>query len=467
MVAAALAGIGLNPEEAALVSKLSDKLEAKRVRNEKRKAYYDGTNRVRQLGISIPPQLQRIETVVGWPSTAVDALAERLTIDGFSANADLDAAGVDEWWEDNRGPVESGMVLTDSLIYGVTFLAVSPGGPGEPEQLLTVEPASTMTGVWDARKRRLTAAMHVGWDDNGSVNELTLFTDTEVIEAVADGGRWAIDRRPHTLGRPPVFPLINKPRAGRPWGSSEITRPLMAYTDTAVRTLLGMEVAREFYSSPQRYILGADEGAFEDAEGNRKTAWETYLGRFLAIGADEDGNKPEVGQFTASSPAPYVEQVKLLAELVAAEGAMPVTYLGFHTDNPPGGDGIRAQETRLVKRAELRQATAGPVFADAVRAKVAMADSKRFDDPSLPRITTRWRDPSTPTKAATADAVTKYVAAGILPAQSEVTWELMGLDRATRERLAVEMRTERARQMTMSLRQAAAALPDAVDSPDR
>lgn len=461
MVAVALPTAGLSDDELALIRALSDKIQAKSIRNEKRKAYYDGTNRVRQLGISIPPQLQRIETVVGWPSTAVDALAERLTIDGFSSDADLSSLGLDEWWEDNGGPVEAGMVITDSLIYGVTFLAVSPGGPGEPNPLLTIEPASTMSGVWDARKRRLTSALHVGYGADGNMAEFTLFTDTEVIEGVSSAGNWVVDRRPHDVGRPPVVPLINKPRAGRRWGSSEITRPLMAYTDTAVRTLLGMEVAREFYSSPQRYLLGADEGAFEDAEGNRKTAWETYLGRFMAIGRDEEGRIPEVGQFQASSPAPYVEQVKLLAEMVAAEGAMPVTYLGFHTDNPPGGDGIRAQESRLVKRAELRQATAGPVFSEIAEMAMTMLHGE------TPRITTRWRDPSTPTKAATADAVTKYVATGILPAQSEVTWELMGLDRATRARLAAEVRVQRAHEMTMALRNGAANLPDAVDEPDR
>ncbi|MBQ1164269.1 hypothetical protein KBZ21_40450, partial [Streptomyces sp. A73] len=45
----------------------------------------------------------------------------------------------------------------------------------------------------------------------------------------------------------------------------------------------------------QRYILGASESAFQDAEGNTKSAWETYIGRVLALERDEDGQVPLVG----------------------------------------------------------------------------------------------------------------------------------------------------------------------------
>ncbi|MBQ1164418.1 hypothetical protein KBZ21_41245, partial [Streptomyces sp. A73] len=41
-----------------------------------------------------------------------------------------------------------------------------------------------------------------------------------------------------------------------------------------------------FYGAPQRYILGASESAFQDAEGNTKSAWETYIGRVLALERD-------------------------------------------------------------------------------------------------------------------------------------------------------------------------------------
>lgn len=456
----ALLTAGLTQDEVDLIAASIVRIDSKRPRNVLLSRYYHGKHRAKSLGIAIPPQLSRIEMVAGWPSTVVDSLEERLDIDSFAAvGVDTDL-GIDEWWQDNDGPTTAGMAIVDSEIYGCTFVALSPGGAGEPNPLLTVEPATTMTGVWSARARKLTSATHVGYDDQGQLTRVTLWTDRDVIECVADGNTWTVDRRPHGLDHVPVFRLANRPRADRPWGSSEISRAVRSYTDSAVRTMLGMEIGREFYSSPQRWIMGADERAFVDADGNPKPAWEAYLGRFLALQADpENDHLPQVGQFTASSPAPYVEQVKLLAELCAAEGALPVTYFGFHTDNPPGGDGIRAQETRLVKRAERRQRDLGGMsgFAGLIRSMLLMRDGTAPD-----RIVTRWKDPATPTKAATADQVTKLVSVGVLYPDSDVTRTMLGFDPVTREQLAEEDRRRRAQAMTVALRRPA----DAVDNPD-
>ena len=113
-----------------------------------------------------------------------------------------------------------------------------------------------------------------------------------------------VRRARHNLGRVPVEPLVNQPRRGRPWGKSEITPALMSYTDSGVRTMLSMEVSREFYSSPKEFILGASESAFKDEQGNPIPAWAAYLGRFKALERDDDGDLPEVHQFSAASPAP-------------------------------------------------------------------------------------------------------------------------------------------------------------------
>lgn len=140
-----------------------------------------------------------------------------------------------------------------------------------------------------------------------------------------------------------IFP--NRRRASRAGRRSEITKPVRALTDQAVRTLIGMDVNREFFSAPQRYIIGADEKQFSG-----KTGWELLVGSYLAIGANEDGEMPKVDQFPAASSAPYVDQLQALSQLLAAEAAVPRNYLGFVTVNPSSADAIRAEEARLVKR---------------------------------------------------------------------------------------------------------------------
>ncbi|MBQ1164478.1 hypothetical protein KBZ21_41575, partial [Streptomyces sp. A73] len=41
-------------------------------------SYFNGEQLVRDLGISIPPQLQGLHTVIGWPRIGVEALEQRL-----------------------------------------------------------------------------------------------------------------------------------------------------------------------------------------------------------------------------------------------------------------------------------------------------------------------------------------------------------------------------------------------------
>ena len=42
--------------------------------NAEKAKYYDGKNKLKDLGISLPPQMRFIDTVLGWPGTVVDAL---------------------------------------------------------------------------------------------------------------------------------------------------------------------------------------------------------------------------------------------------------------------------------------------------------------------------------------------------------------------------------------------------------
>lgn len=456
-----LAQSGLTDDQQHLLAKHIATLTVRATRNGLREAYYRGRERVKQLGIAVPPHMQQIEEVVGWPAMVVDVLEERLDIEGFTVpDLNVDDLGLREMWSANGLDLESSQAHLDALIYGVEFVAITNGdaAAGEPHPLITVEPATRMTGEWDARLRRMTSAASIVWDEkNQRESAATLYLPNENIFLVReDSGRWVITGRDeHHLGRLTVVRLVNRPRSGRRWGSSEITRPIMSITDNAVRTLLGMEVSREFYSSPQRWMMGADEQSFVGPDGKPLTAWEAYLGRFLALTRDEDGNVPQVGQFAASSPEPYISQIKMLAQLLAAEGAMPAAYLGFHTDNPSSADAIRVGEARLVKRAERRQAQFGAAWAEVIR--VALLRRERENDPEfmlpaeLSRLTVLWRDAATPTRASAAAAATQLISVGALPPTSEVTYEYLGFSEVDKQRLLADARRERAQQFAAGM----------------
>lgn len=440
---------GLPDDETRVLLLLVTEIESRLMRNKRLDAYYEGANRVKDLGISIPPGLSQVNTVVGWPTMAVDVIEERLDIEGFALPDGVDTTdlGLPEMWAANGLHVESGLAHTDALIYGLEFVAVSVGDSGrsEPDPLITVEPPTRMSGIWDGRRRRLSWAASIRKSVDGQkVEGAALYGENDTWILTNTQGSWrVVDRQEHKLGRVPVARLVNRPRSGRPWGTSQISKAIISYTDTAVRTLLGMEVAREFYSSPQRYILGADEDAFTDENGNPKTAWEMVLGRVLGLERDEDGELPQVGQFDAASPGPYLEQVRGLASLVSAEAAIPVAYMGFNTDNPPSADGIRSLEARLVKGAERRQTVFGAGWVEAVIIALTMRDGKDQLPPNIARLAVNWRDAATPTKAASADRVLKLVTVGALQPTSEVTYEELGFSEIDKQRLLAEARQAR------------------------
>ena len=179
----------------------------------------------------------------------------------------------------------------------------------------------------------------------------------------------------------------------QPWGRSEITEPIISYTQAAIRTLLRAEIGSEFFSAPQRYVLNMSEDMFGPDRSMAEQALKMYAGHMMMFSAgDPDDPVPQLGQFAASSPAPFIEMVKMYAQMVAGEAALPPTYLGFVTDNPASADQIRATEARHVKRAERRQRTFGRAWQAALITAVALGGGMFPDN----RLAVRWKDASTP-----------------------------------------------------------------------
>lgn len=426
----------LSSSENDTVALLSDQLEKVQTENRLKAAYYDAKAATKDLGIAIPPELAGIETVVGWPGTVVDVLEERLDFLGWSDPAFEDVYLLNELDAESSGG------HTDALVHGVAFVTSGAGGEGEPDVVVTVEGPSTMTARWDRRSRKVMAAYGVDAVDDatGQTTAATLYLPNERVSMERRSGRWVVaDRDRHNLGRTCVRRLVNRWRTSKPNGRSEITPAIRTLTDSCVRTLLGVEVAREFFAAPQRWIMGADPSSFQDADGNPITAWQSYLGRFLALNRDENGDLPQVGQFAASSPDAFWSTIRGYAQLLSAEAAIPVSYLGLSTDQPPSADSVRALEARLIKRAERRHSTFGRTWAGVGSDVALIRDPQSATVANEPPPTPLWRDAATPTRAAAADATSKLVQAGVLPADSSVTWDLLGLSPDQQRRLATDL----------------------------
>lgn len=275
------------------------------------------------------------------------------------------------------------------------------------------------------------------------------------------GGRLAVvSRDVHNLGRVPVARMLNRDRASDVLGRSEITRAVAYYTRAAVRTLSGMEINREFYTSPKWTILNADPEVFglsesKSPEQNAQAGFKATAGKLNVVPPQVDENDdpvtPSFHEFRPAPPTPYIEQIKAYSQLLAAESGIPAPYLGFVTDNPSSADSIRQQEYRLVKRAERRQTSFGYGWREVGRLALEMMGD--FDPDSFREVGVNWRDAATPTRAAAADEAAKLIGSGVLTAGSVVTRDRVGFSPQEQAQLAAEERRSNGALAAMRARQ--------------
>ena len=439
--------------------------------NRERSLWYDAKHAVEHLGIAVPPQLEEVAPVLGWPARAVDDLAERTILDGFVApDGTWDSSGLDLIWSDNRFPLLAQMVHTSAYKYAVAFVGAVRGGDGEPDVLTPAYSATTSTGRWDPVRGRLSSFVTLTSRNGfGQATGFALFTDEAMIKCTVDEkGRWTVDRRPHHAGRVPVVPFVHNPSVEWEFGTSRITRPVISITQRAIRSLLRMEVSAEFYSSPQRAVLGADESDFVDsATGQMKTGWEVMIGKLLALKRDEDGELPTVQQFAQATMQPHVDMIRSDAALFSGETGIPVDTLGVIHDNPASAEGVDARYKKLNAAAEKGIKAYEGSWADLMRIAVMIRDDDSRAADSLSQLSANFRRPHEPTVGESSDAMVKQVSAIPWLAESTVTLRRLGYTKAEIDELLADKRKAGASSRIADLVEAAKGIRASNDTPPR
>lgn len=458
---------GLTDDEQDLFDRLHAQLVAKTDRNAIRARYYDARNALRTVGVGTPPAFRQLATVLGWPAKAVDQLANRCRLEEFvGAGVDVDSLGLSELWVGNRLGSESSQATTSKLIHAVSWLVVTKGGRGEPPALITGRDALSGTGLWDRRSRRLSAFLSVvDRDQDGNVIEFVMYRPAAIVQAVKET-TWSVDRSDNPLGRVPVEPLVFRPRLGRPFGSSRISRPVMSMTDLAMRTVMRSEVTAELYSVPQRVILGADESMFKNSDGSWKSDWQMAWAKVLGIPADENGSTPDFKQLQQATQEPHMAQLRSLAQLFAGETSIPISSLGISTDsNPASAEAVHASREDLIELAEASNGDDTPAWQRTAITSLQIANDY-YDSvpPDWWKVRPRWRNPAHVSLQASADALTK--AAAVFPwfAESDTAIELYGFDPVTVARLLADKRRSGAQSLVTNLAAASGGRADSQDA---
>lgn len=340
---------------------LKNKLSAKQGRVSTRYEYYSMKNYVNDISQALPQQFRWLRHSLGWCAKTVDSVADRLIFRGFK-NDNFDMQQI---FNMNNPDIFFDSAIISALISSCCFIYISPGDDGFPR--LQVIDGYNATGIIDPITGLLTEGYAViSRDEYGNPDIEAYFTADSTIYSYKGQPDVVVENKaPYPL----LVPIVYKPDAKRPFGRSRITRAEMSIMQSALRTLRRAEVSGEFYSYPQRYLLGLSD----DVEIDDK--WQAAMTAMLTISRDEDGNTPTAGQFPQQSMTPYVEQLRMLAALFAGESGLTMDDLGFVSDNPSSSEAIKASHENLRLAAKKAQRTFGSGFLNVGYLAVCVRDS--------------------------------------------------------------------------------------------
>lgn len=444
---------GLSDAENADVNTMLEKIATKMRRNVLRRSYYESKHAVQQVASILPPAYSSLATTLGWTAKAVDMLVRRCNVDTFTwTGGDLSSLGFDELWSDNALGSEIGQGATASLIHASAFVSTAAGEPGEPNVGIHFFDALDATGIWNARTRRLSAGLVIdergtseGSTDEGQPIAITLHFPGVVSTCEKSGGKWSeVARSTHGYGMT-LDLLPYRPRTGRAFGSSRISRPMMAIQDMAIRELLRLEGHMDVYSFPEMWMLGADTSIF----GDNADPFQVMLGRIKGIPDDDDAANPrvDVEQFSASSPEPHLAALNAHAKLFAREAGLPDSSLAItQLANPTSAESYDAAQHDLIAEAEGATDDWTPALTRGIARSLAM----KAGDPELaavlePDLRPKWRPAQFLSRSAEADAGMKQLSVMPWLAETSVGLELLGLtDDQARRALAEKNRADAA-----------------------
>lgn len=404
-------------------------------RNRLKMRYYNGKNVLKDFGISIPPQLLNVETIVGWPQKAVDTMAVRCRFDGFTSNFEDAQAILDGVDKRSRLRVKYRQATQSTLIQSCSFATVTMDMDNHSR--IDFYAADRSAARWDDALGRIAYGMVIESFTDGAPSEVKMYTDDAAVHLWYDGSMWDWEAQPYSMGRPTMEAFVYRPTFAKPFGQSRINRAVMSITDSAVREALRTEISAEFFTSPQKYLLGADAEAFAN-----KTKWEAYIGNIFAVGRDENGDLPEFGQLTQGSMQPHSDYMRSLAARFSGETNVPISTLGVIHDQPASAEAIYAASEPLIIECEDFNDSAR----DSLKTLALMAIAGELDVPlaELPEEYTdfmpNFRNPAMPSVVSQTDAMVKI--ASVVPgfAGTDVFFEQIGFAEDTRKKAESEIR---------------------------
>lgn len=427
-IRAASRAAGLSRADAETVERLAKVYADTSAKNVLRTRYYDMEQRVDDLGISVPPHLRGLRQSIGWPKKAVESLAARSQFDGYTCIDDEAASKLQEIVAANGMKRKYRKLVRNELKHSCAFMTVTATGDGRaPRPLVSAYPATAAAALWDYGASRIECGLVVSATAKRGGESVPVAVDVYTAEAVIGlrngAGGWAAEYRPHSMGRCLMEPMAHDATLEKPFGTSRITKAVMDITDDAVRASRRAEIAAEFMTAPQKYLLGADKDALDGL-----SKWDAYIGAIFAVSKDGDNDTPQFGQLPQGTLQPHIDYMRALAARFSSETNVPLSELGIVSDNPSSAEAIYAAKESMIVDAQNLNADNAEALRDVALMALAVADGTDFETQAGRGlgIRAKFKNPAIPSVASQGDAILKAIQAFPWMAESDVALEEAG-----------------------------------------
>ena len=380
------------------------------------------------IGSRVPPALARFRTA--WPAVrvATNAYADRVSLEDISFSEAEDTVSQ---FRDGLGTAlqmailealatGTGYIRTVVRDNGVSFMATRGRDGAFWEDPDTGEMIATMRVHRPARYKGAVA----------NPSTVTVYTPGRVttfgrqVKAFGMGDPWAVvEDVTVPSGVLLMRPLINRARAGEPYGRAE-ARDLYALQDQGSRTLTDLSIATDALAVPQRVLIATLPESISDL-----SQVQAYMDSILALSGDV-----KIDQWQAARLGPFIESMNGIGRYASSVSGIPLSYWGLSSDaNAASGDAIRENDARL----EIRSRQLGAQWTTTVSEQASDVAKLLKVKPGV--ISVKWADPATPTPTAAADAAIKISQIGTINGEivvdRDMIWNILRVTPADRQRI--------------------------------
>lgn len=441
-------------------------------RNTVLSTYYNLHQELRSLNIAIPKAFEKLNCTIGWCYKAVNVRVVRSIFDGFVFAGENDAK-LDWLVRKNKLKTLYKQAYTMSLVHGVSAISVMADENDPYGCVVRAYSANQFSCIWDKDKNRIAAAIVLAGVDKNNVptKYIAHFADA-VLTITRTGTKWQCEQETNPLGVPLIDVFVHEADLDRPLGHSLLTPELLGIVDKAMRDVERMEVGAEFFTYPQRYIIGASEQLFsvkngEDEDGepiyepSPAKKLQAYIGAFLAISRDEEGEVPQVGQFSPAQAENFTRVFENDAQRFSGCSCVPLSQLGVLGNNYTSSDALGAANDPLILDVQQSNLANAQTLENIAKLMMAISSHVTLDKltETQKRVQAYFQDPSMPTMSARADAWSKIGAQDKSVIGTRVYYENIGFSQSAIDRIETEKRHKGAMAALNEIRNAQIATP--------